>query len=117
SWLGRGRVTAGPTGIAQRLQSCATSGTAPEDWNGPMSYAPSAEPAISARPRPVVARTRAELAAALAERSGRRAVVMTMGALHEGHAALIREARRQADQVVVTIYVNPLQFGPHEDLD
>jgi len=82
-----------------------------------MSYAPSAEPAISARPRPVVARTRAELAAALAERSGRRAVVMTMGALHEGHAALIREARRQADQVVVTIYVNPLQFGPHEDLD
>jgi pantoate--beta-alanine ligase len=41
---------------------------------------------------------------------------MTMGALHEGHAALIRAARQAADQVVVTIYVNPLQFGAHEDL-
>lgn len=47
------------------------------------------------------------------------AVVMTMGALHEGHAALIRAARAHAGDglVTVTVFVNPLQFGPNEDLD
>lgn len=47
------------------------------------------------------------------------AVVMTMGALHEGHAALIRAARAHAGDgpVTVTVFVNPLQFGPGEDLD
>ncbi len=44
-------------------------------------------------------------------------VVMTMGALHEGHEALIRAARRRAEHVIVTIFVNPLQFGPDEDFD
>ncbi|MFJ8494835.1 pantoate--beta-alanine ligase [Streptomyces sp. NPDC094038] len=53
-------------------------------------------------------------------RHGRRAVVMTMGALHEGHATLVRAAREIAGpdgEVVVTVFVNPLQFGAGEDLD
>ena len=65
---------------------------------------------------PVVARTRAELAAARAALPARVGAVLTMGALHEGHGALIREARRSCDAVVVTIFLNPLQFGPSEDL-
>ncbi|RKN17321.1 pantoate--beta-alanine ligase [Micromonospora musae] len=61
--------------------------------------------------------TREELARARAELTGAVGVVMTMGALHEGHEALLRVAREQADHVLVTIFVNPLQFGPNEDFD
>jgi pantoate--beta-alanine ligase len=64
-----------------------------------------------------VVHTRAELAAARSELGeGAAAVVMTLGALHEGHATLIRRARERAAQVVVTIFLNPLQFGRGEDL-
>ena len=60
---------------------------------------------------------RGDLAVARAALTGRVAVVMTMGALHDGHAELVRQARRVADHVVATVFVNPLQFGAGEDLD
>ncbi len=54
---------------------------------------------------------------ALFRKKERIAFVPTMGCLHEGHLSLIRKAKRVADSVVVSIYVNPMQFGPNEDLD
>jgi pantoate--beta-alanine ligase len=64
-----------------------------------------------------VVSTRSELAAARRELPGQVAVVMTMGALHDGHVELIKRARAEADSVVVTIFLNPLQFAAGEDLD
>jgi pantoate--beta-alanine ligase len=73
----------------------------------------------SAVDRLVIARTRAELTAALAG-AERVALVPTMGALHAGHAALVAtagDAVPAGDAVVVSVFVNPLQFAPGEDLD
>jgi pantoate--beta-alanine ligase len=68
----------------------------------------------------IVANTRAELSAALEKLGTPLVLVPTMGALHDGHRALLRRARELAGPggaVAVSIFVNPLQFGPTDDLD
>src|SRR5690242_9412740 len=69
-------------------------------------------------PTPMIARTIPALRRALDGLRAKKAVIAlvpTMGALHDGHISLVRLARRRADKVVVSIFVNPTQFAPSED--
>src|SRR5205814_7968577 len=89
--------------------------------------APPREPGGTPRPRAVVRRAgggdgpvrivRRVTELRLALHDGRRGLVPTMGAFHEGHLSLMRAARGECEQVVVSLFLSPAQFGAHDDLD